>query len=745
MTVPAPAPQNHPAQGKPARESGESTPVAALPAVAGAAASAGVQPTLADAQTSLPAPRMDAERANREELPAEPAGDPAAVLQDTPGDRPSTAPALIPAPGSRVAAPAQSQGQSRPATESPVPANPKPVHDAASLATDPEPPGGQPAPASAAPGTGEAGRVARGASGPPIETRLSQPAVRFMPPEAPQSSQETAAIAAAPQTGPEPPSDAPGSVTKTAGGRIAAPSARGPQPARLFANHDGADKAAATAVPWVPPWSATAPEAPPNRIASSQDSMPAAGPAAQPAILENPSGGRATASQSGSAVSNPAAPAPAKTAARRARAQEVPVSREARPGQAVEAPDSAGAAKPGEADKQDAPRPTVGPAPGPLSSGTTPAPSPVSLAAAPAADPAPVSSVAETTAESRGRTSPAHTATAGSTPEVSTGLEAVVMASLAEDAASGVSGDRLPAGRIAFEALLTPEPPAASGSAGASAGGIAAARARIEVPAAGTAPRPETSEDLVSPVPVSPVRVSPEEVAPPAGDGGEPLAGQRPRPASDAGRTGAAVRSDAGRKPATASATASFASAADAPPATSASGTAVGGTASGPQRPGTTAAPAAETAVQAADARPAPDPPKPSAAAHDMRFAVGGGDQRVEVRVAERGGEVHVAVRTPDQRLAGSLRDDLPSLTAKLESAGLRAETWQGDFSGGAGRQRQGETSSPALSQNSQQQPGRDGRRQQDDPPPQRPRRSEDSSQPKPDRKDFQWLFTSLQ
>jgi len=145
------------------------------------------------------------------------------------------------------------------------------------------------------------------------------------------------------------------------------------------------------------------------------------------------------------------------------------------------------------------------------------------------------------------------------------------------------------------------------------------------------------------------------------------------------------------------------------------------------------------------EARLAQDQPKAAATAHDMRFAMGAGDQRVEVRVAERGGEVHVDVRTPDERLAGSLRDDLPSLTAKLESAGLRAETWHADPSSGAGRERQQETASRTESQNSQEQPGQDGRRQQDDPPPQRPKESEDTSHPKRDRKDFQWLFTSLQ
>jgi hypothetical protein len=127
-----------------------------------------------------------------------------------------------------------------------------------------------------------------------------------------------------------------------------------------------------------------------------------------------------------------------------------------------------------------------------------------------------------------------------------------------------------------------------------------------------------------------------------------------------------------------------------------------------------------------------------------MQFSVGGGDQRVEVRVADRGGELHVAVRTPSQSLAGSLRGDLPALAARLESAGLHTETWHAGSSGGAGRERLAETSSGTPSQNSEEQPGQDGRRQHDDPPPQRAKRPEDSSHSKPDRKDFQWLLTSL-
>lgn len=50
--------------------------------------------------------------------------------------------------------------------------------------------------------------------------------------------------------------------------------------------------------------------------------------------------------------------------------------------------------------------------------------------------------------------------------------------------------------------------------------------------------------------------------------------------------------------------------------------------------------------------------------------------EAVEVRVAERGGQVHVAVRTRDEGLSESLRANLPDLVARLETSGYRTESW---------------------------------------------------------------------
>ncbi len=46
----------------------------------------------------------------------------------------------------------------------------------------------------------------------------------------------------------------------------------------------------------------------------------------------------------------------------------------------------------------------------------------------------------------------------------------------------------------------------------------------------------------------------------------------------------------------------------------------------------------------------------------------------MEVRLTDRGGDIHVAVRTPDARLSGAMREDLTALTAKLEQSGFRTD-----------------------------------------------------------------------
>jgi hypothetical protein len=50
-------------------------------------------------------------------------------------------------------------------------------------------------------------------------------------------------------------------------------------------------------------------------------------------------------------------------------------------------------------------------------------------------------------------------------------------------------------------------------------------------------------------------------------------------------------------------------------------------------------------------------------------------DRTVEVRLTERGGEIRVAVRTPDETLAKAMREDLGSLTGKLTQSGFATES----------------------------------------------------------------------
>jgi hypothetical protein len=53
------------------------------------------------------------------------------------------------------------------------------------------------------------------------------------------------------------------------------------------------------------------------------------------------------------------------------------------------------------------------------------------------------------------------------------------------------------------------------------------------------------------------------------------------------------------------------------------------------------------------------------------------GEDRVAIRMLQRGSEIHVSVRTPDSQVAQSLRQDLGKLTTGLEQGGFRTETWR--------------------------------------------------------------------
>ncbi len=137
-----------------------------------------------------------------------------------------------------------------------------------------------------------------------------------------------------------------------------------------------------------------------------------------------------------------------------------------------------------------------------------------------------------------------------------------------------------------------------------------------------------------------------------------------------------------------------------------------------------------------------PEGARPAPMAHEIKLQLNGGDQRVEVRMVERGGDVHVDVRTPDARLAGALREDLPALSARLEQSGFHAENWHTGLTASPDRQTLPQTTAGAPPQDQQNRSGQDRNNQQDgrQPPP----KNQNNPQLKDDRKDFAWLFTSL-
>ncbi len=133
----------------------------------------------------------------------------------------------------------------------------------------------------------------------------------------------------------------------------------------------------------------------------------------------------------------------------------------------------------------------------------------------------------------------------------------------------------------------------------------------------------------------------------------------------------------------------------------------------------------------------------PASPARDIQLQLTEGGQRVDVRLSERGGEVRVAVRTPDTQLAGALRDQLPRLSAQLEQTGFRTETWHPAMSEVSAPDRrmpstQSFSNPPGGDQN---QPRQDSQQQQSSRQPKaNPAPAPKSSQ----RKDFAWLMSQL-
>jgi hypothetical protein len=91
---------------------------------------------------------------------------------------------------------------------------------------------------------------------------------------------------------------------------------------------------------------------------------------------------------------------------------------------------------------------------------------------------------------------------------------------------------------------------------------------------------------------------------------------------------------------------------------------------------------AAHTLAQPADIRSADVDQTPAAGANatavrDVRLQVAGNDnQRVDVRVMDRGGELRVSVRADDPSLVRSLQDNVADLSSRLDQARFRSEVW---------------------------------------------------------------------
>jgi hypothetical protein len=85
------------------------------------------------------------------------------------------------------------------------------------------------------------------------------------------------------------------------------------------------------------------------------------------------------------------------------------------------------------------------------------------------------------------------------------------------------------------------------------------------------------------------------------------------------------------------------------------------------------------TASRAVSEALLPEPrPSLSTAPKDISLQVSqAGEDKVQIRLVQQSGELHVAVRTGDPALAQGLQQGLPDLVSRLENRGFKTETWQ--------------------------------------------------------------------
>ena len=81
--------------------------------------------------------------------------------------------------------------------------------------------------------------------------------------------------------------------------------------------------------------------------------------------------------------------------------------------------------------------------------------------------------------------------------------------------------------------------------------------------------------------------------------------------------------------------------------------------------------------MRSADVDQAPAAGANATKVSDVRLQVTGSDnQRVDVRVMDRGGELRVSVRADDPSLVRSLQDNVADLSTRLDQARFRSEVW---------------------------------------------------------------------
>jgi hypothetical protein len=134
-----------------------------------------------------------------------------------------------------------------------------------------------------------------------------------------------------------------------------------------------------------------------------------------------------------------------------------------------------------------------------------------------------------------------------------------------------------------------------------------------------------------------------------------------------------------------------------------------------PASPPPPAAPAAAPATANAEA-PAPLPaslPQAAGPLKDISLQVTQpGNQRVDVRVVQQGGEVRVSVHSGDAILASGLRQGLSELQGRLEENGYRSEMWRPADSAAPLASTSGAHSAPGQSRGGDAQPQSGGSQQ---------------------------------